>query len=74
MAEIELTEDEFEERLVHAGRSGQSAGLHEAAEFLMKQAEQAFRKNDDMVAKNYRAFATHLKCLADERHPGPPTW
>lgn len=67
--EIRMTENEFDERLNRTIAVGESCGLREASEFLMREATLAFQGQMDGHATLLRRIATEFAKMAEERHP-----
>ncbi len=69
---IEMTEEEFEERLNRSYQVGVSAGMDRVAKMLMEDAAGYFKADQDEKAKLLRHKGKNFKSMADEAHPGPP--
>lgn len=66
---IEITDEDFEERLTESFQVGISSGLKRAMEFLAVEAQGAFINNNDEMAKKIREYSQILNKMATEAHP-----
>lgn len=66
---IEITDEDFEERLTESFQVGISSGLEQARNFLIAEAQVAFVNNNDEMAKKIREYSQILNKMATEAHP-----
>jgi hypothetical protein len=64
MAEVEMTEDEFEDRLLESSEVGKEQGLLHASSLLSTLAAGAFLNGKDERARDLRELSADLKRLA----------